>query len=160
MLRVQRSRIVLLERASARRSPGTVGGVTSPGPEPGPVVALAPSDRADSLDGVAPSTAVTKYVYVVFGVSCVSVKVVFCVTAIATDVPSRNTRYWAMPLASVDGDQLIWMDVVDVAIAVTLSGAVGGVESPVGGAGGVVTLTAAVSADSFAGEAASYARTV
>ena len=61
-LRSQRRRMVLLERASARTLPGTVGGVVSPGPEPGPVVAVAPVDRADSFDGEAPSTAVTKYV--------------------------------------------------------------------------------------------------
>jgi len=47
------------------------------------------------------------------------------------------------------------MDVVEVAIAVTFAGTVGGVKSPTGGATGVVTLTAAVSADSFAGDAAS-----
>src|SRR4051812_41628892 len=91
-LRCQRMRIVVLERASARTLPGTVGGVVSTGLVPGPVVALAVAERADSFEGVAPSIAETVYVYVVFASSCESVNVVFCVRAMGVDVPWRNTR--------------------------------------------------------------------
>src|SRR5690349_22319659 len=63
------------ERALAMRFSGGAGGMMSPGPGPGPtlsVVALTPSECADSLGGSARSTAVTVYRYVVLAVRPVS----------------------------------------------------------------------------------------
>ena len=95
-----------------------------------------------------------------FGVSSVSVKVVFCVAAMGVEEPTRNTRYSEMPLASLDGCQVIWMDVVPTAVAITPDGTLGGVVSPVGGSGSVVAVATDDSADTFGVAAPSYARTV